>query len=91
MFQLNWKFANPKAVTIAVRAIRIWIKLNRNNHSDYMVKDIIMQVYPHFYKNLTRGDKCRIGRAFSYMFNWGWFPEFVRGKKKGATNTYHMI
>ncbi len=91
MFKLNWKFNNPTAVTTAVRAIRIWMRLNSNNHNDYRVKDIIKQMYPNFYDNLTRGDKCRVGRAFSYLYNWGYFPEFGRGKKKGSTNTYHMI
>lgn len=91
MFKLNWNFANPKAVTIAVRAIRIWMRMNQNNHNDYRVKDIIEQVYPYFYDNLSRGDKCRVGKAFSCLFNWGYFPEFGRGKKKGSTNTYHML
>lgn len=91
MFKLNWKFNNPTAVTTAVRAIIIWMRLNSNNHNDYRVKDIIKQMYPNFYDNLTRGDKCRVGRAFSYLYNWGYFPEFDRGKKKGSTNTYHMI
>ena len=90
MFRLDWKFANPKAVIITVRAIKIWLRRNRNNHKDYRVRDMVSETYPHFYASLTRGDKCRVGLAFSYMYNRGWFPALSRGKKKGATNTYHM-
>lgn len=90
-FQLNWNFNDKKALTKAKRAVRVWIRNNTaGTTNDMRVKDIICKVNPKMYENLSRGDKCRVGRAISTLYNKGYYPELDRGEKKGATNTYHL-
>ena len=52
------------------------------------VRDIIEMNRPGLYQQLSRGDKCRVGRAVSKLYNQGMLPHLTRGKKKGSTNTY---
>ena len=91
-FQLDWNFHDKKALTKARRAIRMWIV----NHTeaaysdDTTIKDMIMEIDPELYNGFSRGDKSRIGKAFSKLYNLGYYPELFRGKPENVTNTYHL-
>lgn len=86
MFILDYNYANTK---LAKKAIRCVARCRTTDKKDLRVKDIIEINRPGLYRKLSRGDKCRVGRAISTMINLGRLPHLSRGKKKGATNTYH--
>lgn len=87
MFILDYNYANTK---LAKKAIRCVEGCRTTGKKDLRVKDIIEMNYPGLYRKLSRGDKCRVGRVVSTMFNLGRLPHLSRGIKKGATNTYHI-
>lgn len=90
-FQLDWNFHDKNALSNAKKAVSKWINTNEDTATkDVRVKDMMVEVMPDKYNNLSLGDKCRVGKAISSMFNQGYFPELERGKKKGSTNTYHI-
>lgn len=86
MFILDYNYADVK---LAKKAIRCVARCRTTGGKDLRVKDIIELRRPGLYKQLSRGDKCRIGREISKLFNLGMIPNLKRGKKKGSTNTYH--
>lgn len=87
MFILDYNYANSK---LASKAIRCVARCRTTDKKDLRVKDIIEIRCPGLYRKLSRGDKCRVGRAVSTMFNLGRLPHLSRGVKKGSTNTYHI-
>lgn len=90
-FELDYNYSDKNAYRKADLAIRIWCKRNKGDDCrDMRVRDMIMEVDPNLYKGFTRGDKCRIGRGFSTLYNQGYYPQFERGNAKGVTNTYHL-
>ncbi len=90
-FKLNWNFKDKNALLKAIRAITIWIRKQNGTSKNLRIKDMILAINPKMYNNFSRGDKCRIGRAISILYNNGAFPGLQRGNKNGATNTYHVI
>lgn len=58
---------------------------------DYTVKEIIRSIDENFYNGLSRGDKCRVGRGISTLYNKGQIFYLDRGGTKGVTNTYHVV
>lgn len=86
MFYLNYNYSNAK---LAKRAINCVKRYNITSEKALRVKDIIEISCPKLYNKLSRGDKCRIGRAVSIMYNQRMLPHLTRGNKKGATNTYY--
>lgn len=91
-FKLDWNFNYEKALDKAVKTVKRWIAKNRKIKSDFSlrIRDMMMEIAPDIYEAFSRGDKCRVGRAISIMFDYGYFPELCRGKKKGVTNTYFL-
>ena len=72
----------------------LWKLLDTNDPSmkkaeELRVRDIIEMHRPGLYQLLSRGDKCRVGRAISRLYNQGMLPHLNRGKKKGSTNLYY--
>lgn len=91
-FELDWNFCNPYALDETIKAMDEWIKKSRhdNTRKSLRVRDVMMEIVPDVYENFSGGDKCRVGKAVSIMFNLGYYPELCRGKKKGVTNTYYV-
>lgn len=85
-FFLTYNYADIK---LSLKAIRCVERCKTTGGKDLRVRDIIEINCPGLYQKLSRGDKCRVGRAVSTMFNLGMLSHLSRGKKKGATNTYH--
>lgn len=86
MFYLNYNYSNAK---LAKRAINCVKRYKIKSEKALSVKDIIEISCPKLYNKLSCGDKCRIGRAVSIMYNQRMLPHLTRGNKKGATNTYY--
>ena len=86
MFYLNYNYSNAK---LAKRAINCVKRYKIKSEKALRVKDIIEISCPKLYNKLSRGDKCRIGRAVSIMYNQRMLPHLTRENKKGATNTYY--
>lgn len=91
IFMLDYKFANPLAMDRALEIVEEFIDLNKDGTLDYTVKEIIRSIDENFYNGLSRGDKCRVGRGISTLYNKGQIFYFDRGGTKGVTNTYHVI
>ena len=92
-FELNWNFHDKNALAKAVKAVKRWIKIHSADEEkkDFKVRDMIIEINSEMYNDFSRGDKCRVGKAISIMYNQREFPEIERGEKKGATNTYHIV
>lgn len=91
IFVLDYKFANPCAMDRALEIIEEFIDLNSGGSLDYTVKEIIRSIDENFYNGLSRGDKCRVGRGISTLYNKGQIFYLDRGSTKGVTNTYHVV
>jgi hypothetical protein len=91
-FILNWNFNDKKALGKAIRLVDKWIFTHAGTGTtkSFRIRDMICEVDSDFYDALSRGDKCRIGRAMSILYNNSRFPALTRGKKKGSTNTYYL-
>ena len=91
-FELDWNFADPYAIEKMLDAVERWLNIHRTRKpgKDVRIRDIMLEIAPEVYLGFTRGDKCRVGKAFSVYYNLGLFPEFQRGKPKGVTNTYRV-
>lgn len=55
------------------------------------VKDVVKDIDPSLYDKLSRGDKCRVGRAVSTKYSADCYDGIRRGVKKGSTKTYKKI
>lgn len=91
-FKLDWNFSDETALDKTIRIVKEWIKINieLGTKLSLRVKDMMLEIAPDIYEAFSRGDKCRVGRAVSIMYNEGYFSELCRGKKNGATNTYYL-
>ena len=88
-FELDWNINNPKDFKNALNQVDKYADLDTGAVPDVKVKEM---VDPDLYNKLSRGDKCRLGRAVSYAYNNGKYSgSLERGEKKGSTNTYHKI
>ena len=88
-FELDWNINNPLDFDKALEEVTIYANRDSGPGPDIKVKEM---VDPDLYNKLSRGDKCRLGRAVSYAYNNGkYFGSLERGEKKGSTNTYHKI
>ncbi|MCM1508471.1 MAG: hypothetical protein NC177_15280 [Ruminococcus flavefaciens] len=87
-FKLNYNFKDKKATQKALKAIKKFLK-TQQKIEDMTVGEMITTVDYNLYEDFSRGDKCRIGRDISTLYNKGLLPELEKGKKKGVTNTYH--
>ena len=90
-FKLNYNFNDPQAMKKALEALYEYIETTHTPCKDMRVRDMIKAVNLELYDSFSRGDKCRVGRGLSTFYNKGLIPELERGKKKGSTNTYHII
>ena len=91
IFKLNWDINNVPDFNNALDVFKHWAQNNKSCNKSYSVKDVIKKIDSQLYDRLSRGDKCRLGRAVSTLYNNYVFPELKRGKKKGSTNTYYII
>lgn len=91
IFVLDYNFSNPIALDRALEVVEEFIDLNKEGSLDYTVKEIIRSIDADFYNGLTRGDKCRVGRGISTLYNKGQIFYLDRGSEKGVTNTYHVV
>ena len=91
IFVLDYQFANPIAMDRALEIVEEFIDLNKDGTLDYTVKEIIRSIDENFYNGLSRGDKCRVGRGISTLYNKGQIFYLDRGGTKGVTNTYHVV
>lgn len=91
IFVLDYNFSNPIALDRALEVVEEFIDLNKEGSLDYTIKEIIRSIDADFYNGLTRGDKCRVGRGISTLYNKGQIFYLDRGCEKGVTNTYHVV
>lgn len=91
IFVLDYNFSNPTALDRALEVVEEFIDLNKEGSLDYTIKEIIRSIDADFYNGLTRGDKCRVGRGISTLYNKGQIFYLDRGSEKGVTNTYHVV
>lgn len=82
-FVLSYEFSDPNAMDQATDLIEEFLQKFSDTKQNLTVKEMIVAVDAEFYKNLTRGDKCRVGRSFSTLYNQGLIPFLERGEKKG--------
>ena len=85
IFVLTYNYANKKLAQMAIACV---IRCRSTHGKQLRVRDIIEMNRPGLYQQLSRGDKCRVGRAVSKLYNQGMLPHLTRRKKKGSTNTY---
>ena len=88
-FQLNWNINNIFDFQEAIDIFDNWTINNKLAKKDVRVRDVIENANPNLYKRLSRGDKCRVGRAISYRFKNNSYIGIIRGTPKGVTNTYY--
>ena len=86
MFYLTYNYTNARRSRMAIACV---IRCKNTYGKQLRVRDIIEMHRPGLYQLLSRGDKCRVGRAISRLYNQGMLPHLNRGKKKGSTNTYY--
>lgn len=89
-FQLDWNINNLADFNNALDAFDDWAFSGAANSDNLKVKDVISKANPSLYAGLSRGDKCRVGRAVSKRFTDGYYSELKRGDDKGATKTYYI-
>lgn len=85
IFVLTYNYTNQKLAQMAIACV---IRCRSTHGKQLRVRDIIEMNRPRLYQQLSRGDKCRVGRAVSKLYNQGMLPHLTRGKKKDSTNTY---
>ncbi len=85
IFVLTYNYTNKKLAQMAIACV---IRCRSTHGKQLRVRDIIEMNRPGLYQQLSRGDKCRVGRAVSKLYNQGMLPHLTRGKKKDSTNTY---
>ena len=86
MFYLTYNYTNARRSRMAIACV---IRCKNTYGKQLRVRDIIEMHRPGLYQLLSRGDKCRVGRAISRLYNQGMLPHLNRGKKKGSTNPYY--
>ena len=86
IFVLTYNYTNKKLAQMAIACV---IRCRSTHGKQLRVRDIIEMNRPGLYQQLSRGDKCRVGRSVSKLYNQGMLPHLTRGKKKGSTNTSH--
>ncbi len=90
-FELDWNINNIDDFNEALGIFEEWAENPEAQGSNLRAKDVILSVNPILYNRLSRGDKCRVGKAVSIRFAEGRYGDVCRGKKKGATNTYSKL
>ena len=86
MFYLTYNYTNARRSRMAISCV---IRCKNTDGKQLRVRDIIEMRRPGLYQLLSRGDKCRVGRAISRLYNQEMLPHLNRGKKKGSTNLYY--
>jgi hypothetical protein len=86
MIYLTYNYTNARRSRMAIACV---IRCKNTYGKQLRVRDIIEMHCPGLYQRLSRGDKCRVGRAISILYNQGRLPHFQREKQKGVTNTYY--
>ncbi|HRU95848.1 MAG TPA: hypothetical protein P5092_00200 [Ruminococcus sp.] len=87
-FQLDWNINNIKDFNDALDIFDSWAESGAVTGEDVRVKDVIKNQDPDLYDRLSRGDKCRVGKAVSNRYEKHMYSGIVRGNDKGATKTY---
>lgn len=87
-FQLDWNINNVSDFIDALDIFDSWAARGTVTGEDVRVKDVITKANPALYDNLSRGDKCRVGKAVSIKYDNYMYNGVVRGKNKGVTRTY---
>lgn len=87
-FELNWNINNYDDFIAALSLFDDWALNGAVNGEEFKVKEIIQNADPDLYDKLSRGDKCRVGRAVSTRFANHYYYGIDRGNDNGATKTY---
>lgn len=87
-FQLDWNINNLKDFYDSLDIFDRWAATGAVTGNDVKVKDVIKNQDPDLYDRLSRGDKCRVGKAVSNRYENHMYSGIVRGSDKGATKTY---
>lgn len=87
-FQLDWNINNVSDFNEALDIFDSWTASGTATGKDVKVKDVIKNQNPALYDKLSRGDKCRVGKAVSNRYEKHMYSGIVRGNDKGATKTY---
>ena len=87
-FQLDWNINNVSDFNEALDIFGSWVAPGAVTGNDVKVKDVIKNQDPDLYDRLSRGDKCRVGKAVSNRYEKHMYSGIVRGNDKGATKTY---
>lgn len=87
-FQLDWNINNVSDFIDALDTFDSWAATGAVTVNDVKVKDVIKNQDPDLYDRLSRGDKCRVGKAVSNRYEKHMYSGIVRGNDKGATKTY---
>ena len=87
-FTLDYEINNYKDFDESLKAVAEYDANYSSNDKAVTVKQMIEKVKPGHYDKLSRGDKCRVGRAVSFNYSQGRYENLERGAKKGNTNTY---
>ena len=87
-FELDWKINNYADFIAALSIFDNWALNGTVTGEEFKVKEIIQNADPDLYDRLSRGDKCRVGRAVSTRFANHYYYNIDRGEDKGATKTY---
>ena len=90
-FQLDWNINNVSDFNEALDIFDSWAESGTATVKDVKVKDVIKNHNPALYDKLSRGDKCRVGRAVSNRYTNNMYSGIVRGSDKGSTKTYQKI
>ena len=89
--KLDWNINNVSDFNEALDTFDSWAESGTVTLEDVRVKDVIKNQNPALYDRLSRGDKCRVGRAVSNRYTNNMYSGIVRGSDKGSTKTYHKI
>lgn len=87
-FELDWNINNLDDFYEALNAVDSYDDA-LTGQRNVTVKDMVSDINPELYSKLSRGDKCRLGRAVSQKHANGDYYHLTKNeKKKGVTNTY---
>lgn len=88
-FELDWNIHDYDDFNEAIGVFDEWAESGAVTGKHVRVKDVIKDTNPALYDGLSRGDKCRVGRAVSNRYANNKYSGIERGDNKGYTKTYY--